>query len=224
MTHISIILDFGIISRQDKSELSPYLKEMVILKVRLLFNGLPWNTEGYEQAKNILSSRFGKPSELANAHIQNILSLLVIAGANPVRINEFYEKLMTGVQSLDTVGKLKEINGYVRITIDKLPGIRADLVRIDSDWHNWDFGQFVEQLRQWTERNPISFEKKPPEHQKGERERVYKVRQSNSKLKNCVYCIKADHKSTNYNSVISINRQSDKKLLFQLHWNETSSK
>ena len=130
MTHISIILDFGIISRQDKSELSPYLKEMVILKVRLLFNGLPWNTEGYEQAKNILSSRFGKPSELANTHIQNNLSLLVIAGANPVRINEFYEKLMTGVQSLDTVGKLKEINGYVRITVDKLPGIRADLVRI----------------------------------------------------------------------------------------------
>ena len=60
---------------------------------------------------------------------------------------------MTSVQSLDTMGKLKEINGYVRRTIDKLPGIRANLVRIDSDWHYWDFGQFVEQLRQWTERN-----------------------------------------------------------------------
>ena len=144
---------------------------MVIPKVRLLIKGLPWNTEGYERAKNILSSKFGKPSELANAHIQNILSLPVIAGKNPVRINEFYEKLMTSVQSLDTIGKLKEINGYVRSTIDKLPGIRADLVRIDSDWHCWDFGQFVEQLQQWTEKNPISFEKKPPEHQK--RERVY---------------------------------------------------
>ena len=97
-----------------------------------------------------MSSKFGKPSELANAHIQNILSLPVIARKNPVRINEFYEKLMTSVQSLDTMGKLKEINGYVRTNIDKLPGIRADLVRIDSDWYNWDFGQFVGQLRQWT--------------------------------------------------------------------------
>ena len=108
-----------------------------------------------------MSSRFGKPSELANAHIQNILSLPVIAGKNPVRINEFYEKLMTSVQSLDTIGKLKEINGYVRSTIDKLPGIRANLVRIDSDWHYWDFGQFVELQQQWTERNHIIFEKKP---------------------------------------------------------------
>ena len=50
-----------------------YLKEMVIPKVQLLTDGLPWNTEGYEQAKNISSSNFGKPSELANAHIQNFL-------------------------------------------------------------------------------------------------------------------------------------------------------
>ena len=111
----------------------------------LFIDGLSWNTEWYERAKNILSSKFGKSSELANAH-QNILSLPVIAGTNPVRINEFYEKLMTSVESLDTMGKLKEINGYVRTTIDKLPAIRADLVIIDSDWHNWDFRQLVEQL------------------------------------------------------------------------------
>ena len=141
---------------------------MVIRKVRLLIEVLPWNVEVFERVKNILSSKFGKPSELANAHIQNILSLPVTAGTNPVRINELNEKLMTSVQSLDPMGELNEIIGYVRTTIDKLPGIRADLVRIDSDWHNWDFGQFVEQLRQWTERNPISFEKKPPEHQKQE--------------------------------------------------------
>ena len=76
---------------------------------------------------------------------------------------------MTSVQSLDAMGKLKEINGHARSTINKLPGIRAGLVRIDSNWHNWDFEQFVEQLRKWTKRNPISFEKKPPEHQKHER-------------------------------------------------------
>ena len=55
---------------------------------------------------------------------------------------------MTSVQSLDTMEKLKEIDRYVRTAIDKLPGIRGDLVRIDSDRHNWYFGQFVEQLRQ----------------------------------------------------------------------------
>ena len=60
-----------------KSELSSammlsYLKEMIIPKVRLLIDGLPRNTEVHEQAKIILSSKFGKPSELTNTHVQNI--------------------------------------------------------------------------------------------------------------------------------------------------------
>ena len=101
----------------DKSDLSSvtklsYLKEMVIPKVRRLIEGLPWSTEGYERAKNMLSSKFGKTSELANSHIQNILSLPVITGTNTARINKLCEKLMTSVQSLDAVGKLKEINGH----------------------------------------------------------------------------------------------------------------
>ena len=99
---------------------------------------------------------------------------------------------MTSFQSLDTTRKLKEIIGYVGTTIDKRPEIRVDLERIDSDWQNWDFRKFVEQLQQWTERNPISFENRPLKHQK--RERIYKVRQTDSKLKSCN---KADYKSTN---------------------------
>ena len=35
---------------------------------------------------------------------------------------------MKNVQALETINKLKEINGYVRLTLDKLPGIRADVV------------------------------------------------------------------------------------------------
>ena len=41
------------------------------------------------------------------------------------------------------MGKLKEINGYVKLTIDKLQGIKADLVRTDDDWHEWKFPQFL---------------------------------------------------------------------------------
>ena len=43
--------------------------------------------------------------------------------------------------------KLKEINGYVRLTLNNLPGIGADLVRIDEDWQEWGFPQLVAALR-----------------------------------------------------------------------------
>ena len=50
--------------------------------------------------------------------------------------------------------KLKEVNGYVRFTLDKLNGIRTDLVKVDDSWQNWSFPEFIEALRKWMERNP----------------------------------------------------------------------
>lgn len=68
--------------------------------------------------------------------------------------------MVTHSQTLDTMGKPKGINGYVRLTLDKLPAIRADLVGTDNDWQEWDFWQFIEALIKWTDRNPILLEDK----------------------------------------------------------------
>ena len=70
---------------------------MLVPKVQLLIKGLPYNSEGYERAKTILKSTYGKPSELAKSHIQNILNLPVISWSNPVKIHDFYEKLITSI-------------------------------------------------------------------------------------------------------------------------------
>ena len=67
-------------SETDREELAQvtkfnYLKEMLKHKVRNLVDELPFTTEGYERAKNILKSKYGKDSEVANAHIQSLISL-----------------------------------------------------------------------------------------------------------------------------------------------------
>ena len=79
-------------------------------------------------------TNYVKPREVANAYIQYIMGLSVITETNPTRINEFYEKLVTNIQTLESMGKEKDIRGYVRLTLDKLPGIRSDLVRLDDNW------------------------------------------------------------------------------------------
>ena len=53
-----------------------YLKELVDPKVRTAIDGLPFSTEGYERAKNILKTKYGKTSEIVNAYVQNIMALL----------------------------------------------------------------------------------------------------------------------------------------------------
>ena len=132
-------------------------------KVRALVDGLSFTTEGYERVRNILKSKYGKDSEVANAHIQTLISLPTITNSSPYKIHEFYEILVTHVQALDTIGKLKEIKGYVRLTLDKIPSIKSDLVRSDDRWHDWDFEELTNELSKWVDRNPI---KSDPKHNK----------------------------------------------------------
>ena len=194
----------------DKSELGQvakfsYLKELLIPKVRATIDGLPFNSEGYERAENILKTKYGRPSEVANAHIQSIMSLPIIHGSNPVKITEFYEKLVSSIQTLETMGKQGEFKGYVRHTLYKLPGIRADLVRLDENWQEWGFSQLVEALRKWCERNPVPLESHKQGapgwsgegHHRRERanERVLQAKQEDWKPRPCVYCNSRGHKS-----------------------------
>lgn len=111
-----------------------YLKELVEPNVRTLIDGLPFSTEGYEQAKTILKSKYGKKS---------------------ANVDDSYEKLVFNVQSLESLGKSREVNGYVRMLIDKLEGIKGGLVWTDDTWQEWDFPKFVDVLWKWMERNPI---------------------------------------------------------------------
>lgn len=89
------------------------------------------------------------------AYNKEILELPVISGVNVKKIHEFTDRLTYCVQSLETMGKLEQVNGNVSMTLDKLPGIRGDLVRTDNEWESWDFVKLCEALHLWTRRNPI---------------------------------------------------------------------
>ena len=86
------------------------------------------------------------------------------------------------------------------MTLDKLPGIRADLVRLDNNRQEWDFCQLVDSLRRWTERNP----KTAGNSEKNlRRENLFQVRDKDQKLAFVyVYCEKPGHKSSECELVI----------------------
>ena len=132
-----------------------YLKEMLDPGIRSEVDGLPFTTKGYERAKTILISEYGRQSEIVNVYIQNIMNLPVITGSQPSRVHEFYKSLLFNVQSLETLGKLQDVKGNVRCVIDKLKGIKSDLVRGQSGCQDWDFPQLVQALKHWKDINPI---------------------------------------------------------------------
>jgi len=93
-------------------------KQLLESNVCELIDGLPFNSEGYERAKNILRSNCGKTSEIVTAYIDNLNALQVITGSQPMRIHKFCQVLNYNVQSLETLGKLSSCLSMVRGILD----------------------------------------------------------------------------------------------------------
>lgn len=105
-----------------------HLKELLESNVCESIDCLPFTSEGYQHAKNILTSNYGKISEIVRAYIDNLNALPVITGSEPSKIHKFCQTLNYNVQSLETLGKLSSCLSIVRGVLDKLPGIKAELV------------------------------------------------------------------------------------------------
>lgn len=161
MVPIWIGHDFGdnfrrILTRQ-VSHQSPnsLIYELVTPQVSRTIEALPFTAEGYNRAKSILKEKFGKDSEIIKAYTKEILELSTLTGTNPKAISDFSDKLTYCVQALQTLNKLEQVNGATLMTLDKLPGIRGDLVCTDPEWEKWGFAKLSEAIRLWIRRNPV---------------------------------------------------------------------
>ena len=202
----------------DKTSVAPitkfsYLRELLEPKVKRTIEALPFTVEGYNRAKSILKEKFGKDSEIIKAYTSEILGLPTITGANPNKISWFSEKLTYCVQALQTLNKLEQVNGATSMTLDKLPGIRGDLVRTDPDWEKWDFAKLSEAIRLWLRRNPAnakSTERDFNEHRVPKWDRsnkLYQARGLEFNPKECVYCGNVGHKPSECQKITKVDER-----------------
>ena len=190
----------------DKSSIAPitkftYLLELLEPKAKQCVEALPFNLEGYNRAKAILVDKFGKESEIVKVYVKQILDLPNVPGTNPRVTEDFYENLTHSVQALETMGKLSQIDGNVSMTLDKLSGIRGDLVRVDPDWEMWDFGKLCEALHQWVKQNPVESCGKRDREECKRLLYTQQDRQEGYRPRGCVYCGNSGHKATHCDTV-----------------------
>ena len=194
-----------------------YLHGYLGPRVRATIDGLPFTSEGYNRAKAILQDQYGKDAEVVKAYVKAVMELPTIPNVNVRKIHEFSERLTRSVQALQTMAKLESINGNVPMTLDKLGGIRGDLVRTDPDWQEWDFAKLSEAVRQWVRRNPITEKKEEePYHMRKEKPRKL-LHGKIEKQGRCVYC-EGEHKTIACEIVTDISQRrgilAEKKLCF----------
>ena len=123
------------------------------------------------------------------------MNLPVITGSQPTKVHEFYKTLLFNVQSLETLGKLQDVKGNVRSVIDKLKGIKSDLVRGQSGWQDWDFPQLVKALKMWKDINPIESSDDIKKKLPGAYSRHFETHNYPARPGGCVYCQSETHKS-----------------------------
>lgn len=133
---------------------------------------------------------------------------------------------------MDTLAWLMDVKGNVRSTLDKLKGVKADLVHGNEGWKDWDFKDLLTELKKWTQINPVKefvTEKSPV----GKRNQHFKMplhafntHQSSHSQKEphagnqCVNCKDDKHRSTNCAKVSVYEGHkilSEKKLCFNFH-------
>ena len=204
-----------------------YLKELVQPKVRADIDGLPLNSEGYARAKSILRGEYGKTSEIVNAYVQNILELPPVPNADPKKVNTFYKILLYNVQSLETLGKIEQVNGMTRSVLDKLKGIKSDLLKGQDGWQEWNLPSLLLAMKRWRDINPVIEENQNPSKAATQKRSEGKYRLYHAEVKTqrlCVYCDDASHVSRECTRVTTLDER--KKLLAQkrLCFNCTGSK
>ena len=131
--------------------------------------------------------------------------------------SEFYKQLRFNVQSLDTLRRLADVKGNVRCTLDKLKGIKADLVRGNEGWKDWGFKDLLRELQKWTQINPVEeiAVEKLEKDQTGKRNQQFKpplpifnTHQSKPRSGNqWVYCEDDNHRAINCTKVTSVHER-----------------
>ena len=123
-----------------------YLKKLVDIKVRRPIDGLPFTSEDYAKARDLLQKRYGQTSEVVSAYVRAILELPTAKERDVAKIQSFYETLLFNVESLQKLKSLEKLDAAVRFTFGKPEVIKSELAMTNEKWSEWTFMEFVNAL------------------------------------------------------------------------------
>lgn len=185
-----------------------YLLELTKGKPREDILGLPHTVNGYNEAKRILTSTYGKDVKVHRAIIKDIESLNPITNIRNISaVHEFYNQLSRAVRTLVTMDKVHSAQSTVYTIMDKLGPVREVLAQKDDCWEEWGLEELVENLRKYVERNPLPNEPKK-DYSNNRKEKLLNTKQH---WKKCAYCESSDHKASDCKNVENISER--KKIL-----------
>ena len=97
-----------------------------------------------------------------------------------VKVQEFYDKPTRSYDALETLGEYEMLKGFVLTTLNKLPHIKPDIVRIDDSWEEWGIKDLIDNIHKWLKRNKTGGSQEP-ERSFTKREKHWFMQKANQK-------------------------------------------
>lgn len=129
---------------------------------------------------------------------------------------------------MDTLERLGDIKGNVRSTLEKLKRVKADLLRGNEDWRDWDFKDLLRELKERTDNNYVGESmaentsvkgiSNPKQTMPTRALKTHSHKETPTGNQQCVYCEDQNHSSVNCTKVTGTGRKriilSEKRLCF----------
>ena len=110
-------------------------------------------------------------------------------GSNYSKVREFYEKLSKNFNAHQTLEESEKLHGFVMATLNKLPQVKPDLVRVDENLEDWSMEDLIDALQKWLRRN--NTETSTEQHKKSEKHLFTLTGEKPTPY--CLFCRKQDH-------------------------------
>ncbi|XP_028412574.1 uncharacterized protein LOC114535467 [Dendronephthya gigantea] len=165
----------------------------------------------YSEACVLREKHFPKICMQLQINNDAIINLTPVRGHNYEKVQDFYEKLSKNFGAIQTLGDGEKLSGFVMTTINKLPHIKADLVRADDDWEEWSMEVLLLNLQKWLRRNKVEDTSNQKETRYKKPEGHWYQKSSGPPKPHCVFCSNNEHWSDQCKTV---KRLADRKKFF----------
>ena len=172
----------------------------------------PLTNENYIQAWQLLNERYGNPQLIISTHMNNLIKLDKVNGANVKDLRALYDKIESNLRALKSIGIQQEQVGplLIPIVLEKLPNVVRLQISRKLGKENWSIDDFLTCINtEITARESYEYLKQDKEETTKKTSYSGSALVAGSNFKKCVFCQSVDHYSDKCIIVTDVDKRRD---------------
>ena len=176
-----------------------YLKGYLSGTALQAIEGFPLTSENYTEALKLLNNRYGNPQLVISSHMNNLIKLDKVSGANVKELRHLYDKIESNVRALNSVGINSDYFDplLIPIILEKLPNVIRLQISRKLGREDWDVNAFLKCIcEEISARESYEFLKQQEtENDESCRRKTTHSLVVNQNNRTCVFCKSNNHYS-----------------------------